>query len=173
MHLALSLSPLLATASKLLGKEAAWIYFTGKDNFIYLYPWVPSSQFRFSPLIYNTAYWQEALTQLSLSEHAILSRPYQDLAGQGRMVTLSQPITQTGEITGLISIDIETATLAQTLRRLAPQVPCSWSMRTSRSSPAASPARPRPSPGRRNRRVIAGSREPCSSRTPSPAPRSP
>lgn len=122
MHLALSLSPLLATASKLLGKEAAWIYFTGKDNFIYLYPWVPSSQFRFSPLIYNTAYWQEALTQLSPSEHAILSRPYQDLAGQGRMVTLSQPITQTGEITGLISIDIETATLAQTLRRLAPQV---------------------------------------------------
>ena len=119
MHLALSLSPLLATASKLLGKEAAWIYFTGKDNFIYLYPWVPSSQFRFSPLIYNTAYWQEAITQLSPSEHAILSRPYQDLAGQGRMVTLSQPITQTGEITGLSTKPAP----KPTARQAAPRMP--------------------------------------------------
>lgn len=44
MHLALSLSPLLATASKLLDKDVAWIYFTGTDDFIYLYPWVPSCQ---------------------------------------------------------------------------------------------------------------------------------
>ncbi|MGL6162878.1 MAG: sensor domain-containing diguanylate cyclase, partial [Aeromonas veronii] len=53
LHLALSLSPLLATASQRLGSEIAWAYFTGVDNFIYLYPWIPSSQFRFARSIYD------------------------------------------------------------------------------------------------------------------------
>ncbi|MEZ6931717.1 diguanylate cyclase [Aeromonas sp. S16(2024)] len=122
MHLALSLSPLLATASKLLDEDVAWIYFTGTDNFIYLYPWVPSSQFRFDPTIYHKSYWQEALARHPPSERAMLSRPYQDFAGRGQMITLSQPITQGGQIIGLLSIDIQTRTLEQTLRRLAPQI---------------------------------------------------
>ena len=121
IHLALSLSPLLATASKLLDKAVAWIYFTSTDNFIYLYPWVPSNQFRFDPGIYHKSYWQEALTRHPPAEHATLSRPYQDFAGKGQMITLSQPITQIGQIIGLLSIDIEIATLEQTLRRLSPQ----------------------------------------------------
>ena len=120
IHLALSLSPLLATASKLLDKAVAWIYFTSTDNFIYLYPWVPSNQFRFDPGIYHKSYWQEALTRHPPAEHATLSRPYQDFAGKGQMITLSQPITQVGQIIGLLSIDIERATLEQTLR-LTPQ----------------------------------------------------
>lgn len=122
MHLALSLSPLLATASKLLDKDVAWIYFTGTDDFIYLYPWVPSSQFRFDPAIYHKSYWQEVLGRHPPSEHATLSRPYQDFAGRGQMITLSQPITQSDQIIGLLSIDIQTSTLEQTLRRLAPQI---------------------------------------------------
>ena len=122
MHLALSLSPLLATASKLLDKDVAWIYFTGTDDFIYLYPWVPSNQFRFDPGIYHKSYWQEALTRHPPAEHATLSRPYQDFAGKGQMITLSQPITQSDQIIGLLSIDIQTSTLEQTLRRLAPQI---------------------------------------------------
>ncbi|BBS16166.1 sensor domain-containing diguanylate cyclase [Aeromonas caviae] len=122
IHLALSLSPLLATASKLLDRDVAWIYFTGTDNFIYLYPWVPSSQFRFDPVIYSKAYWQEAMARHPHLEHAMLSRPYQDFAGRGQMITLSQPITQGGQIIGLLSIDIQTVTLAQTLHRLAPRI---------------------------------------------------
>lgn len=82
----------------------AWIYFTGTDNFIYLYPWVPSSQFRFDPVIYSKAYWQEAMARHPHLEHAMLSRPYQDFAGRGQMITLSQPITQGGQIIGLLSI---------------------------------------------------------------------
>ena len=112
IHLALSLSPLLATASKLLDRDVAWIYFTGTDNFIYPYPWVPSSQFRFDPVIYSKAYWQEAMARYPHLEHAMLSRPYQDFAGRGQMITLSQPITQGGQIIGLLSIDIQTVTLA-------------------------------------------------------------
>ena len=100
----------------------AWIYFTGTDNFIYLYPWVPSSQFRFDPVIYSKAYWQEAMARHPHLEHAMLSRPYQDFAGRGQMITLSQPITQGGQIIGLLSIDIQTVTLAQTLHRLAPRI---------------------------------------------------
>ena len=120
-HLALSLSPLLSTTSKILGKEAAWIYFTGVDHFIYLYPWVPSNQFRFDPAIYQKSFWQDALAQQSHTRNATLSRPYQDLAGQGQMITLSQPITKAQTLVGVISIDILLGRLEQHLRQPAPQ----------------------------------------------------
>ncbi|MBP6383831.1 MAG: sensor domain-containing diguanylate cyclase, partial [Aeromonas sp.] len=75
LHLALSLSPLLSTASKLLGDKVAWLYFTGVDDFIYLYPWIPSSEFRFHRAIYLKSYWQDALKQQNPSQRAIVSRP--------------------------------------------------------------------------------------------------
>ncbi|MGY3943223.1 sensor domain-containing diguanylate cyclase [Aeromonas tecta] len=122
MHLALSLSPLLSTASKLLDEDVAWIYFTGTDNFIYLYPWVPSSQFRFDPSIYRKSYWQDMLTQQPATRHATLSRPYQDFAGRGQMITLSQPIAKAKKVVGMLSIDILLANLERALQQPAPQV---------------------------------------------------
>lgn len=122
IHLALSLSPLLSTASKLLDEEVAWIYFTGTDNFIYLYPWVPSSQFRFDLTIYRKSYWQDALTQQPPAQRATLSRPYQDFAGRGQMITLSQPITKAQKVVGLLSIDILLTNLERALQQPAPQV---------------------------------------------------
>ena len=122
IHLALSLSPLLSTASKLLDEDVAWIYFTGSDNFIYLYPWVPSSQFHFDPAIYTKSYWQDMLAQQPPARRASLSRPYQDFAGRGQMITLSQPITKAQKVVGLLSIDILLANLERALQQPAPQV---------------------------------------------------
>lgn len=122
IHLALSLSPLLSTASKLLDQEVAWIYFTGTDNFIYLYPWVPSQQFHFDPAIYQKSYWQDMLSQQSQTSHAILSRPYQDFAGRGMMITLSQPIKTAQKVVGLLSIDILLEHLESALQQPPPQL---------------------------------------------------
>ncbi|WP_434666451.1 sensor domain-containing diguanylate cyclase [Aeromonas sp. NJAU223] len=122
LHLALSLSPLLSTANKLLNGEVAWIYFTGTDNFIYLYPWVPSQQFHFDPAIYQKSYWQDVLSQQPQASHASLSRPYQDLAGQGMMITLSQPITKAQKVVGLLSIDISLDYLESALLQPPPQL---------------------------------------------------
>ncbi|MGN5140327.1 PDC sensor domain-containing protein [Aeromonas sp. 164P] len=106
LHLALSLSPLLSTASQRLGSEIAWAYFTGVDNFIYLYPWIPSSQFRFARSIYDKSYWQDALMSPNPSLHATVSRPYEDFAGLGTMVTMSQPLYKDGSLVGMISMDM-------------------------------------------------------------------
>ncbi|WP_148610459.1 sensor domain-containing diguanylate cyclase [Aeromonas sobria] len=120
MHLALSLSPLLATASQRLGKEIAWVYFTGVDNFIYLYPWVPSSRYRFSYNIYEKHAWQDALATPNPTKATIISRPYEDFAGLGTMITLSQPLYQDDTLVGMINIDILLAHLQQQLNTLTP-----------------------------------------------------
>lgn len=120
-HLALSLSPLLSTAAQLLSKEVAWLYFTGVDNFIYLYPWVPSRQFRFGAAIYQKSYWQDALARGASIRQATLSRPYLDFAGQGEMITLSQPILHAQKVVGVLSIDILLSHLEQALRHPGPQ----------------------------------------------------
>ncbi|MFB2865296.1 diguanylate cyclase [Aeromonas sp. MdU4] len=120
IHLALSLSPLLGTASQHLGKEIAWVYFTGVDDFIYLYPWLPSSQFQFSSSVYDKHYWQDAVMSPNPTKTTILSRPYEDFAGLGTMVTMSQPLYKDGALVGMISMDVLLARLQQQLEQLTP-----------------------------------------------------
>ena len=122
LHLALSLSPLLSTASKLLGDKVGWLYFTGVDDFVYLYPWVPASQFHFRRNIYLKSYWQDALKQKEKSLHATVSRPYEDFAGAGQMITLSQPIVKDQVLVGVISIDVLLSRLEQLLRESTPGI---------------------------------------------------
>lgn len=122
LHLALSLSPLLSTTNKLLGDKVAWIYFTGVDDFIYLYPWIPSSQFRFHRAIYLKSYWQDALKQQNPSQRAIVSRPYEDFAGEGQMISLSQPIVKDQVLVGVISIDVLLSRLEQLLDESTPGI---------------------------------------------------
>jgi len=120
IHLALSLSPLLATASQHLGNEITWVYFTGIDNFIYLYPWQPSSRFRFFPSLYEKYFWQDALTTRTQDKRTVLSRPYDDFIGLGPMVTMSQPLYKDGTLVGMISMDVLLARLQQQLDQLTP-----------------------------------------------------
>ncbi|MBL0544716.1 diguanylate cyclase [Aeromonas jandaei] len=122
IHLALSLSPLLSTASQRLGKEIAWVYFTGVDNFLYLYPWHASSQYRFSSSIYTHLYWQDALAANNPANSTVLSRPYEDFAGLGTMVTMSQPLYKEGKLVGMISMDLLLSRLHQQLRELTPDL---------------------------------------------------
>jgi diguanylate cyclase (GGDEF)-like protein len=122
LHLALSLSPLLSTASKLLGNKIAWTYFTGADDFIYLYPWVPSSQFHFQRNLYQQSYWLDALKPQNPSQRVIISRPYADTAGKGMMVTLSKPIMKDQTLVGVISMDILLTRLEHMLKEHAPHI---------------------------------------------------
>lgn len=122
LHLALSLSPLLSTAAKLLEEKIAWVYFTGVDEFIYLYPWVPSSQFRFQRNLYQQSYWLDALQPQNPSQRVIISRPYTDTAGKGMMVTLSKPIVTEQALVGVISIDVLLSRLDHMLKENAPHI---------------------------------------------------
>ncbi|MFQ1765506.1 diguanylate cyclase [Aeromonas veronii] len=122
IHLALSLSPLLSTASQRLGEEIAWVYFTGVDNFIYLYPWQPSSRFHFYPSIYQKRFWQDTLTSSNPDKKTVLSRPYDDFIGRGPMVTMSQPLYKEGTLVGMISMDVLLARLQQQLDKLTPEL---------------------------------------------------
>ncbi|WP_443111955.1 hypothetical protein [Aeromonas sp.] len=122
IHLALSLSPLLATASQRLGNEIAWVYFTGIDNFICLYHWEPSNRFRFSPSLYPSSYWQDALAAHNPKRGTIISSPFNDLAGKGLLITLSRSLYKEGHLVGMLSMDIQLSRLHQQLDELTPKL---------------------------------------------------
>jgi hypothetical protein len=48
ISMALRLNPQFQAAAASL-KNIAWVYYTSKEEFLNIYPWVASSQFRFSP----------------------------------------------------------------------------------------------------------------------------
>ncbi|WP_346205100.1 sensor domain-containing diguanylate cyclase [Aeromonas salmonicida] len=122
LHLALSLSPLLSTAAKLLEDKVAWVYFTGVDDFIYVYPWVSSNHFHFQRRLYKQSYWLDALKPQNPSQSVIISRPYADTAGKGMMVTLSKPIMRDQTLVGVISMDILLSHIEHMLREHAPHI---------------------------------------------------
>lgn len=122
IHLALSLSPLLSTATKLLKDKVTWVYFTGADDFIYVYPWVPSSRFHFQQKLYQQSYWLDALQKQNPSQRVIISRPYADTAGKGMMITLSKPIVREQMLVGVISMDILLSRLDEMMREHAPRI---------------------------------------------------
>lgn len=118
LHLALSISPLLSTASEHLDENISWVYFTGVDNFMYLYPWVPSQQFHFTKSIYEGPYfWQLTLSAAdSITTKATIYTPsYSDAAGQGDMFTMSKLLSKDEQLVGMFSIDIKLQSLQQWL----------------------------------------------------------
>lgn len=116
-HLALSLSPLLATASDYLANNVGWVYYTSSDNFMYLYPRRASEHVRFDPAIYQQDYWQAVTTHPNANEAILLSRPYDDFGGLGRMVTLSAPVMKEGKLLGMLSIDLLLPRLTELLQQ--------------------------------------------------------
>ena len=83
---------------------------------------MPASQFHFRRNIYLKSYWQDALKQKEKSLHATVSRPYEDFAGAGQMITLSQPIVKDQVLVGVISIDVLLSRLEQLLRESTPGI---------------------------------------------------
>ncbi len=87
---ALELTPLFIQAKKLFPKSP-WIYYSS-ENFIYIYPYVNSKEFKFSEEILKTEFHQNNLPQNNPNKTVIWTNPYFDLAGQGMMITKSKPI---------------------------------------------------------------------------------
>lgn len=108
---ALALTPLFKEAKKLFPKSP-WIYYSS-ENFIYIYPYVNSKEFKFSPEILTTEFHLNNLPKNNPSRSVIWTNPYFDLAGKGMMITKSKPIYIQDEFHGAVSIDVKISDISE------------------------------------------------------------
>lgn len=110
INAALHLKPIFNAAMKKL-PDIKWIYYTSKNNFIYL---SPNYNFKDDKNLlnqYNYAFWQEAIPRNNPFNRVIITDLYKDGIGKGLITTLSKPIYQEDEFKGIVSIDIGLNTL--------------------------------------------------------------
>lgn len=89
-----------------------WVYYTGKEGFVMMYPWISSKDFSFSPDLFNLPFYTIVLPENNPSRVRQWTPPYLDSAGKGLMVTLSAPVYKEDTMRGVISVDITLHTLS-------------------------------------------------------------
>jgi diguanylate cyclase (GGDEF)-like protein len=97
-------------------KEVTWLYYLSANNFIYLAPKAPISQFHFQPALYQRDYWRDAGPQANPQRRMILEGPYEDMAGKGWILTLAEPVYAADTFLGVVALDLRIDTLQHLTR---------------------------------------------------------
>ena len=100
-------------AARQFDSEVTWLYYLSAREFIYLAPRTALENFRYTPQLYQRRYWLEAMPAANPQRRLILAGPYQDLAGQGWIITFAQPVYDGDRFLGVVALDLRTDTLQQ------------------------------------------------------------
>jgi len=92
--------------------EVSWLHYTSERNFIYLYPWVCSNQFSYSPDLKNQAFYSYS-TKENRFQNAVWTPVYPDAADKELVVSLSHPINRNSKLAGVLSLDMTTEKLGK------------------------------------------------------------
>ena len=114
VHAALALDPIIdAILSEI--NTVAWVYFTSKQGMLYISPKHPIEEFQFNKEQFNKPFWTEAAPDKNPLHKPIITEVYEDGAGQGMMLTLSNPVVINNQFIGIVSVDITTQDLNRLL----------------------------------------------------------
>lgn len=86
--------------------EITWVYYTSVNRFIFMAPNAPPEEYLFSMADYKKNFWQEAQPENNPEHKQIITRLYNDAAGQGLMITISAPVILDNQFSGVISLDL-------------------------------------------------------------------
>jgi len=112
----LGLVPMLTAAYRHLGEQGvAWVYYVSSQQFIYLYPFTPSSSYHYSPATATGQFWRMAEPAANPQGRRVVTPVYIDQAGKGPMLTISQPIRVDGRFHGVLCIDVSVTMLNRLL----------------------------------------------------------
>jgi len=89
--------------------DIAWLYYTGENDFIFMYPWVSSNDFRYSKELKQVEFFARAAPLNNPQRKTVWTPVYLDTAGKGPMVTLSAPIYHGDLFKGVVSLDLTNA----------------------------------------------------------------
>jgi diguanylate cyclase (GGDEF)-like protein/hemerythrin-like metal-binding protein len=95
--------------------KITWIYYTSESRFVSMYPWISSSDFKYSDDLKDIAFYSIMTPENNSTRQALWTPVYQDAAGKGLMVTLSSPLYYNDEFKGVLSLDVTTDTLSEIL----------------------------------------------------------
>ncbi|MEA1989531.1 MAG: diguanylate cyclase [Pseudomonadota bacterium] len=93
----------------------AWVYYTSKQGMLYISPKHSIEEFQFNKQQFNKPFWTEAAPDKNPLHNPVVTEVYEDGAGQGMMLTLSNPIVIKKQFIGIVSVDITTQDLNRLL----------------------------------------------------------
>ncbi len=102
--------------------NAAWVYYTSKNNFINIYPWVSSSEFKFSAKLHKKEFYTRGTPELNPGKGIFWTSIYLDEAGKGTMVTAATPIYRNSEFLGTVAIDFTLEELGNYVKSFRPDL---------------------------------------------------
>jgi len=104
IEMALALNPIFQSVFHNI-PNIAWAYYTSKQEFINLYPWVASQDFKFKKETHTHEFFTKGLPENNPTRQAFWTSAYIDEAGKGLMVTYSVPVYDKDTFLGTISLD--------------------------------------------------------------------
>ena len=105
IEMALSLNSIFIAAKKNI-PNAQWIYYTSKNNFINIYPWVASNEFKFTKDLYDKPFYIMGFAENNPERKLFWTEAYVDEAGAGKMVTAAKPVYKGDTFIGTVAIDV-------------------------------------------------------------------
>src|SRR6187402_1837910 len=102
--------------------NAAWVYYTSKNEFINIYPWVPSSDFKFTDKLYKKEFYTLGVPEINPNREIFWTSVYLDEAGKGTMVTAAKPIYRHNEFLGTVAIDFTLEELGNYVKAFRPEL---------------------------------------------------
>ncbi|WP_039913091.1 cache domain-containing protein [Cellvibrio mixtus] len=102
--------------------NAAWVYYTSKNKFINIYPWVPSSEFKFSDKLYKKEFYTLGVPEANPDRNIFWTSVYLDEAGKGTMVTAAKPVYRHNEFLGTVAIDFTLEELGNYVKEFRPGI---------------------------------------------------
>ncbi len=86
--------------------EVVWAYYLSEQKFLYITPKFKDENYYFTDDLYAGPFWTQANPLANPSGRQIVTDLYEDLAGKGLMITVSEPVYVKGKFIGVASIDI-------------------------------------------------------------------
>jgi diguanylate cyclase (GGDEF)-like protein/PAS domain S-box-containing protein len=86
--------------------DVAWLYYTSESNFINIFPWVSSKDFKYSENLKTVDFFKVANPENNPQRKIVWTSVYVDHAGKGLMITLSAPVYDNDTFKGVVSLDL-------------------------------------------------------------------
>lgn len=93
--------------------DVTWLYYTSKNNFINIYPWISSKDFIYNDDLKTEKFFTYVTPENDPLRESVWTPVYLDHAGKGLMVTLSSPIYNKDTFMGAVSLDLSNARLSE------------------------------------------------------------
>lgn len=115
MQMVVSLTPLMRAITE-RGDHIPWVHYASARNFMFIFPIRGSEDFFFDEQLLRKDYFTKATSAANPEHHFFWSGPYEDAAGKGQIVTLTQPLYQKNNFLGSLNIDFKLESLRKFLR---------------------------------------------------------